>query len=126
MKQIQMYEWLIKYDSDFRFCSTYDDVISILYEKCDYCIYKNKSPHCESYGYDCTHGVDEYLEQLVDDVSSEKIERVKSDKVKVIKGLMEEVYIRWFTCLNCKEDYIKSDFKYCPNCGKEIDWERNE
>ena len=31
-----------------------------------------------------------------------------------------ETYSSFFTCPNCNENEIKSDFKFCPMCGLQI------
>jgi len=46
------------------------------------------------------------------------------DKVKVIcDDNKDEIYTYWYTCLSCNGDTIVKSFKYCPHCGKEIDWD---
>ena len=34
----------------------------------------------------------------------------------------DEAYGEWFTCPQCKESLICTDFIYCPGCGKKIRW----
>ena len=46
-----------------------------------------------------------------------------SDKTKVNEQGHGGVYTIWYSCLNCNSWDITKEYKYCPNCGKEIDWE---
>lgn len=50
-----------------------------------------------------------------------------AEKVKVKYKFQDSCLHDFYECSNCKDDYIIKGFKYCPNCGKEIDWEaRND
>jgi hypothetical protein len=42
-------------------------------------------------------------------------------KVKVESIGFDELYSEFFEC-ECGKSYILKGFKYCPNCGKEIEW----
>lgn len=45
------------------------------------------------------------------------------DKVKVEREkFKDEIYAYWYTYLSCNGGLIVRKFKYCPHCGKEIDW----
>ena len=46
-----------------------------------------------------------------------------SDKTKIEEQGWNELYAMWFECLNCGSIDIADGYNYCPNCGKEIDWE---
>lgn len=49
-----------------------------------------------------------------------------SDKTKVEEQCWYELYTMWFECLNCGSSDVAHGYKYCPNCGKEIDWEEKD
>ena len=41
-------------------------------------------------------------------------------------GRMEEYFEAWYDCPACEFNLIRRDFKFCPNCGREIKWENIE
>jgi predicted Zn-ribbon and HTH transcriptional regulator len=45
---------------------------------------------------------------------------MKKTKVESIGG--DELYTEWYKCKSCGCDNIIESFKYCPKCGKEIEW----
>jgi len=47
---------------------------------------------------------------------------MNENKIKVKAIGYGEEYSMWYECANCKCSDILQTFKYCPNCGKEIDW----
>lgn len=32
----------------------------------------------------------------------------------------------WYVCPECKSRKVRTDYRYCPNCGAEIDWRLGE
>ena len=52
----------------------------------------------------------------------------KTDKkVKITKRLYshwDEWYVACFTCPSCKENHIFSSYKFCPDCGVEVQFTR--
>lgn len=35
----------------------------------------------------------------------------------------DDEWVEWFDCPNCKISLIQVFWKYCPNCGKELEWD---
>ena len=35
----------------------------------------------------------------------------------------DEMWCKWYRCSNCGNHHIGEDFKYCPDCGRKIDWQ---
>jgi hypothetical protein len=34
----------------------------------------------------------------------------------------DEWYCTWYKCNNCDGTSLASTFKFCPNCGTELEW----
>ena len=38
----------------------------------------------------------------------------------------DEIYAMFYICPKCDDYYIIRRFKYCPNCGVELNWNLSE
>ncbi len=38
----------------------------------------------------------------------------------------DEWYCQWYRCPKCEEGHIARSFRYCPDCGVQLQWQKHQ
>ncbi len=57
-------------------------------------------------------------------IATDNYEKERTNIVDPKTGSDEEWFATWFKCPMCDETHINLNFKYCPDCGVELNWNK--